>query len=119
MTIRPYLLPLGGLAAGLICSTILFGQAPAPAKSTERVFTGPRGTVQTITVHGKSLEGNLEGDPPDRAVFVYLPPSYSANTTRHYPVVYMLHGFGLTGERWMSFTNMAFAADKDIAAGTM
>lgn len=121
MTNRPYLLPLGGLAAGLIGSALLFGQPPsaAPAKSAEPTFAGPRGTVQNITVHGRSLEGNLEGDSPDRAVFVYLPPSYAANPTRRYPVVYMLHGFGLTGERWMSFTNMALAADKDIAAGTM
>ena len=34
-----------------------------------------KGTVETIQVHGKSLEGNLEGDSPDRDVFVYLPPA--------------------------------------------
>jgi len=47
MTIRPYLLPLGGLAAGLICSALLFGQPPtaAPAKPAEPAFTGPRGTA--------------------------------------------------------------------------
>jgi len=30
------------------------------------------GTVEKIKVHGKSLEGNLEGDSPDRDVFIYL-----------------------------------------------
>src|SRR5262245_14191821 len=41
---------------------------------------GPRtGTIEHITVHGKSLEGNLEGDSPDRDVTVYLPPSYAAD----------------------------------------
>lgn len=58
---------------------------------------GPRnGTVEKITVHGKSLEGNLEGDSPDRVVLVYLPPSYAADQARRYPVVYLLHGYGGT-----------------------
>jgi S-formylglutathione hydrolase FrmB len=77
-----------------------------------------KGTVEQITVHGKSLEGNLSGDSADRPVFVYLPPSYATAKNRRYPVAYLLHGYGLTGERWMSFTKMADAADKDIAAGT-
>jgi S-formylglutathione hydrolase len=77
------------------------------------------GTVEHITVHGKSLEGNLEGDSPDRDVFVYLPPSYATNRNQRFPVVYLLHGYGLTAERWMTFTNLAENADKDIAAGTM
>lgn len=56
---------------------------------------GPRtGTVEQITVHGKALEGNLEADTPDRAVTVYLPPSYASDQTRRFPVVYVLHGYG-------------------------
>lgn len=54
---------------------------------------GP-GTIEQITVHGKSLEGNLEGDSPDRDLTVYLPPGYSADQTRRYPVLYLLHGYG-------------------------
>jgi enterochelin esterase-like enzyme len=54
------------------------------------------GTTQVITVHGRSLEGNLEGDLSDRQVYVYLPPSYQLNPTRRYPVVYLLHGFSAT-----------------------
>jgi len=34
-----------------------------------------KGTVERIKVHAKSLEGNLEGNSPDRDVFVYLPPA--------------------------------------------
>jgi enterochelin esterase-like enzyme len=52
------------------------------------------GTVERITVHGKALEGNLEGDSPDREVTVYLPPSYAADQARRFPVIYLLHGFG-------------------------
>ncbi len=77
-----------------------------------------KGTVEKITVHGKSLEGNLSGDSADRAVFVYLPPSYGTARNQRYPVAYLLHGYGLTGERWMSFTKMADAADRNNAAGT-
>jgi enterochelin esterase-like enzyme len=95
----------------LVAALILgLAQSNAPVK---------KGTVDRIKVHGKSLEGNLEGDSPDRTVFVYLPPSYAANRNQRYPVVYLLHGYGLTAERWMTFTNLAETADKDIAAGTM
>jgi enterochelin esterase-like enzyme len=78
-----------------------------------------RERCEHIKVHGKALEGNLEKDSPDRDVFIYLPPSYNASTAQRYPVVYLLHGYGLTAERWMPFTKMAEAADKNIAAGSM
>jgi S-formylglutathione hydrolase len=78
-----------------------------------------KGTVEKVSVHGAALQGNLEGDSPDRDVFIYLPPGYATSRNQRYPVVYLLHGYGLTGERWMTFTNLAAAADKDIAAGTM
>lgn len=79
----------------------------------------PTGAVERIKVHGKSLEGNLEGDSPDRDVVIYLPPGYATNPNQRYPVVYMLHGYGLTAERWMGFSRMVDGADKNIAAGTM
>ena len=53
-----------------------------------------RGTVERITVHGKALEGNREGDSPDRGVTVYLPPTYAQDQARRYPVLYLLHGTG-------------------------
>jgi S-formylglutathione hydrolase FrmB len=57
-------------------------------------------TVEHITVHGKSLEGNLEGNVVDRDVFVFLPPSYATKKSRHYPVVYALHGYFIGAEQW-------------------
>lgn len=59
-----------------------------------------KGTVQRIKVHGKSLEGNLEGDSPDRDVSIYLPPGYESQRNQRYPVLYLLHGYGLTDEYW-------------------
>jgi hypothetical protein len=93
--------------------------ATASTTSGQTPTTVKQGTVEHIKVHGKSLEGNLEKDSPDRDVFIYLPPDYATNTTKRYPVVYLLHGYGLTAERWMPFTKMAEASDKNIAAGTM
>jgi enterochelin esterase-like enzyme len=59
-----------------------------------------QGTVERIKVHGKSLEGNLDGDSPDRDVSIYLPPGYKTEKSRRYPVVYMLHGFTDDDARW-------------------
>ncbi len=78
-----------------------------------------RGTVEKIKVHGKSLEGNLEGDSPDRDVFVYLPPSYTADINRRYPVVYFLHGYSVKAERYWNLMTVPATADKEMEAGTV
>jgi enterochelin esterase-like enzyme len=76
--------------------------------------------VDHIKVHGKSLEGNLEGDSPDRDVAVYLPPSYSSDKSRRYPVVYMLHGYGFGYDTFNGrLATLPDSADRDVAAGSM
>ena len=57
-------------------------------------------SVEHLKVHGRALEGNLEGNAADRDVYVFLPPSYAAEKSRHYPVVYALHGFFIGAEQW-------------------
>ena len=76
-----------------------------------------KGTVEKIKVHGKSLEGNLEGDSPDRDVFVYLPPSYAKETARRYPVVYFLHGYTVNADAYWKMMTVPDTADKINAAG--
>jgi enterochelin esterase-like enzyme len=56
--------------------------------------------VERIKIHGKALEGNLEGDAVDRDVLVFLPPSYTREKSRRYPVVYALHGYSIGAEQW-------------------
>lgn len=56
--------------------------------------------VEHIKVHGKALEGNLEGDAVDRDVIVFLPPGYATGKSRRYPVVYALHGYSIGAEQW-------------------
>ena len=85
---------MAALATAAYAIGSLQAQVAAPASS-------PAGTVQQITVHGKSLEGNLNGDSADRTVMVYLPPGYQADTSRRYPVVYLMHGYGLQVSGWM------------------
>jgi enterochelin esterase-like enzyme len=107
--------------AWLVCLVVAGLAAPAAPQTAaaQTAAAVKKGTVERIMVHGASLAGNLEGDSPARDVFVYLPPSYATSRNQRYPVVYLLHGYGLTGERWMTFTNLAEAADKTIAAGTL
>jgi S-formylglutathione hydrolase FrmB len=80
-----------------------------------------KGTVQEITVHGSSLEGNLDNDPPDRQVSVYLPRNYNREPHKRYPVVYFLHGFTETNAKWFGadpkWINLRDIFDRDIANG--
>ncbi|PKF62839.1 hypothetical protein CW745_05305 [Psychromonas sp. psych-6C06] len=55
-----------------------------------------------ITIDAPSLTNNRLGDKLQREVLVYLPPSYQASTTRHYPVIYLMHGFGGNANAWFS-----------------
>jgi S-formylglutathione hydrolase FrmB len=75
------------------------------------------GTLERIKVHGASLEGNLEGDDPNREVFVYLPPSYTRARRHRYPVLYFLHGYTATAEAYVRLLELPQAADTAIAAG--
>jgi len=76
--------------------------------------------VEQIKVHGASLEGNLEGDSPDRDVTVYLPPSYSTDKSRRYPVVYLLHGYGGRVDTFNGrLATLPDSADRDIASGSI
>jgi enterochelin esterase-like enzyme len=77
-----------------------------------------KGSVERIKVHGKSLEGNLEGDSPDRDVLVYLPPSYAKEKNRRYPVVYFLHGYGINAERYWNIMTVSETADKLNLSGS-
>src|SRR5450755_4178594 len=56
--------------------------------------------VERIKIHGKALEGNLEGEVVDRDALVFLPPSYATAKSRRYPVVYALHGYSIGAEQW-------------------
>jgi S-formylglutathione hydrolase FrmB len=58
--------------------------------------------VIEVTVPGTTLEGNPLGDPAERRIPVYLPPSYDGN--KRFPVIYLLAGFASTGQSFMNYS---------------
>jgi len=85
---------------------------PAPVPGAAPVIT------ERVKVHGVSLEGNLEGDSPDRDVIVYLPPSYAKDGKRRYPVVYALHGYSISNEKWTTEIHTPQTIEGAFATGT-
>ena len=80
-----------------------------------------KGTKERIKVHSQALEGNLINDPADRDVTVYLPPSYTTEPERRYPVLYMLHGFTDNDSQWFGWEehwiNLHEVIDAALAEG--
>ncbi len=107
--------------AMLVSAGLIYSQnpaAPAAGKGKLKASDVPfKGKMEKITVHGKSLEGNLEGDSADRDVFVYLPPSYASQTNRRFPVVYFLHGYGIGAEAYWNTMMVPQSAEAAVAAG--
>src|SRR6476660_4379762 len=93
-----------GVAALAVVTAVAAGFAGAAAQVKTNVpdpVAGARpASVERIKIHGKALEGNLEGDAVDRDAIVFLPPGYNQNRTRRYPVVYALHGYSIGAEQW-------------------
>ena len=84
--------------------------------STSFSFAQQLGHFERIKVLGPSLQGNLSGDDALRDVSVYLPPSYENSPERRYPVIYLLHGYTDSDERWFGlvgnhFVNVPNAVD--------
>jgi S-formylglutathione hydrolase FrmB len=77
----------------------------------------PPVTIERIKVHAPSIEGNLEGESADRDVLVVLPPSYAKSPSRHYPVVYALHGYSIGAEQWSKEIHLAEASAGAFAKG--
>jgi S-formylglutathione hydrolase FrmB len=85
----------------LIASTIALCALAQVRTEVPTVVPGARpATLDRIKIHGTALEGNLEGNDVDREVLVFLPPSYLTEITRHYPVVYALHGYSIGASQW-------------------
>ncbi|KAA3639665.1 MAG: enterochelin esterase [Proteobacteria bacterium] len=64
----------------------------------------PKGQITSFPVHSALLKGNALGDPHQRTLTVYLPPSY--DSSQSYPVMFYLaaysnSGLGVTG--WRNF----------------
>ena len=108
-------------ALSVMAAAVALAQTPTFPPVSYPAAPSKRGAVERIKVHGKSLEGSLEGDSPDRDVSVYLPPGYKAHTKQRYPVLYLLHGYMDNDINWFGekhiFVDGPLAIDRAIAAG--
>ena len=90
------------------------GAAPPPAAAP-----APPGAIQRVVVPARSLAGNLSGDPGEREVLVYTPASYATAKDRRYPVIYFLHGYGVTAQFYANTMNWPIAIDRGISEGKL
>ena len=97
------------LLTGLSTSAALAETAQAPA--------GAHVSVEQVVVHSPALEGNLEGETPDRQVIVYLPPDYRQNPDKRYPVIYILHGYNMTAPGFAGLLQAQSGLDGAYAQG--
>jgi S-formylglutathione hydrolase FrmB len=105
--------------AALAALTLFAAPAAAQQNITAPAPAIPEGiTVESVMVHGASLEGNLEGNATTREAMVVLPPSYGKEPERHYPVVYYLHGFAIDGRNFYNFMRVPEAVNNNAANGT-
>jgi enterochelin esterase family protein len=68
----------------------------------------PHGSVSEVTYHSTALNAV-------RRMHVYTPPGYE-NSTRKYPVFYLLHGAGDSDDSWSTVGRAGFILDNLIAA---
>ncbi|HSL44792.1 MAG TPA: alpha/beta fold hydrolase [Anaerolineales bacterium] len=69
---------------------------PAAAATEVTATTEAFRALNRIEIPAPSLAENLVGEPAERTIYVYLPPSY-ATSEKRYPVVYYLPGYGDSG----------------------
>lgn len=83
---------------------------PGPASLLWEVNNVPRGTI----AHHFYRSG-VVGD--DRDYYVYTPPGYEPCAKKHYPVLYLLHGFSDDASAWWAVGRAQVILDNLIAQG--
>ena len=71
----------------------------------------PHGTVDQIWYPSPTLHMD------QRRMYVYLPPDYLKDTTKKYPVLYLLHGGGGDEDAWTVMGRATIIMDNLIASG--
>ena len=88
------------------------GAAASPTAAQQPVARRlpPRGTVRTDTLWSQSLGAT-------KALTVYVPPSYTASSTRRYPVLIYLHGLSGNERNWVDAGHIDRTLDSVFATG--
>lgn len=71
---------------------------------------GPQSKVVTDSIYSKILKA-------DRAFCVYLPKSYDTETTKKYPILYLLHGMMGVNTSWFDDQRVKDVMDQLVASG--
>lgn len=109
-------------ASSVLGATMQARADSLPVRGPVQVADAAKGRVERVSVHGRSLESNLEGDSADRMVSVYLPAAYAREPRRRFAVLYLLHGFTDSDDRWFGlkgphFVNLPESANRVMAQG--
>lgn len=72
-------------------SIIVLGEENSDAKINANI---PHGSVEKITIKSKALGTNS-------AFMLYLPPGYSQDVEKNYPILFLLHGYGNNEGQWI------------------
>ena len=80
-------------------------QTPTPIPTPKQTVLPPTATMEAVCIE---TTGTLEMDVINTPLLdkpmryeVYLPPCYNFDESRHYPVLYLLHGQNSTEEQWI------------------
>jgi S-formylglutathione hydrolase FrmB len=74
------------------------------------------GRVVRERVVSEALKGNATGDPAERIVPIYLPPSYDREPERRYPVCFVLAGFTSRGLSLLNDAAWSLSLDQRMDA---
>jgi len=98
--------PFTALALATACTRQLVSRAPTLSSARD-----VGGAITNVSFFSAALGVG-------KHAVVYLPPSYSRDTTRRYPVAYYLHGLGGAEADWVAKGSIDAAADSLFASGT-
>ena len=85
-------------------------EVPAKDRDFYALKNVPHGQLREIHYFAKSSNTN-------RHAFVYTPPDYDKDTTRHYPTLYLQHGAGEDETGWGNQGHAGLIMDNLIATG--
>ena len=85
-------------------------EIPAPDQDFYALKNVPHGNVQQILFPSGSTNTS-------RRAFVYTPPDYGKDVTKHYPVLYLQHGWGEDETAWGNQGHANLIMDNLIAEG--
>ncbi|MNV46825.1 Endo-1,4-beta-xylanase Z precursor [compost metagenome] len=104
------------ISASILTLMLLVGctksaEQAAPVIDTQAVSkAAASSTINTVTLTSRALHQEM-------SVQIYLPPGYKASA--HYPVLYMLYGYGGNESSWFSWLGLNKAADQLIHEGAI